>query len=64
MCKCVLLIVIRVLVTHNLSYLHRVDRILVMDEGRIVEQGSSSELRANPDSAFQEIAASSARTST
>ena len=47
----------RVLVTHNLSYLHRVDRILVMEEGRIVEQGSSVELRANPDSAFQEIAA-------
>ena len=44
------------MVTHNLSYLHRVDRILVMDEGRIVEQGSSSELRANLDSAFQEIA--------
>ena len=24
----------RVLVTHNLAYLHRVDRVLVMDQGR------------------------------
>merc|ERR1719225_1281236 len=47
----------RVLVTHNLSYLHRVDRILVMVDGLIVEQGTSAQLRANPDSAFQEFAA-------
>ncbi len=36
----------RLLVTHRLSALHRVDRILFMEEGRIVDQGSFEELLA------------------
>ncbi|WP_413290789.1 ABC transporter ATP-binding protein [Bdellovibrio sp. HCB337] len=34
----------RLLVTHRLTILHRVDRILFMQEGRIVDQGTYSEL--------------------
>ena len=47
----------RVLVTHNLAYLGQVDRILVLQEGRLVEQGSLQQLRARQTSAFQEFAA-------
>ncbi|WP_415063207.1 ABC transporter ATP-binding protein [Bdellovibrio sp.] len=36
----------RLLVTHRLSALHRVDRILFMEEGRIIDQGSFEELLA------------------
>jgi len=46
----------RVLVTHNLSYLHKVDRIMVMIDGEIVEQGTFNELKNNENSAFQEFA--------
>lgn len=39
----------RILVTHRLSALHRVDRILFMEEGRIIDEGSFDELiRRNP----------------
>ncbi|MNK73484.1 putative multidrug resistance ABC transporter ATP-binding/permease protein YheI [compost metagenome] len=34
----------RLLVTHRLSALHKVDRILFMEEGRIIDQGSFEEL--------------------
>jgi ABC-type multidrug transport system fused ATPase/permease subunit len=34
----------RLLVTHRLSALHKVDRILFMEEGRIIDQGSFAEL--------------------
>ena len=46
----------RVLVTHNLSFLHKVDKILVMMDGKIVEQGHIEKLRADESSAFQEFA--------
>ena len=46
----------RVLVTHNLSYLHKVDRILVMMDGRIVEQGHIDTLKADENSVFQNFA--------
>ena len=46
----------RVLVTHNLSYPGRVDRILVLQEGRLVEQGSLEQLRARNSESFQEFA--------
>lgn len=36
----------RLLVTHRLSALHQVDRILFMEEGRIIDQGSFEELLA------------------
>ena len=46
----------RVLVTHNLSYLARVDRILVLQDGRLVEQGSLEQLRERNSETFQEFA--------
>lgn len=36
----------RVLVTHRLSVLHRVDRIIFMDEGRVIDSGSFEEIYA------------------
>jgi len=45
----------RILVTHNLSYLHKVDRIIIMDNGKIVEDGSLEELSKKNDSAFKEF---------
>ena len=34
----------RILVTHNLSNLHKVDRILLLDDGKIIEEGTLEEL--------------------
>ena len=47
----------RVLVTHNTSLLvhDAVSRILVVDDGRIVEMGSFAELTSRPDSAFNRL---------
>ena len=45
----------RILVTHNLGFLHRVDRVLLMEDGRIQEQGTLEELSAKPGSSFHEF---------
>jgi ATP-binding cassette subfamily B protein len=37
-----------VLVTHRLANIRQVDRILVLDRGRLIEQGSHAELMAGP----------------
>lgn len=37
-------------IAHRLSVVRRIDRILVLDRGRIVESGSRAELLARPDS--------------
>ena len=42
-----LLLQVRILVTHGLMHLPQCDVIVVMDGGRIVEQGSYSELSEN-----------------
>ena len=45
----------RILVTHNLGFLHKMDSILVMDEGYIRTQGSLQELTEKNNSSFQEF---------
>ena len=45
----------RVLVTHNLGFLHKMDTILVMDGGVVQEQGSLDQLSANEGSSFSEF---------
>jgi ATP-binding cassette subfamily B protein len=37
-----------VLVTHRLANIREVDRILVLDRGKLIEQGSHAELMARP----------------
>lgn len=44
-----------VLVAHRLSTIRGVDSIGVVQEGRIVEQGSHSELVARPDGAYSRL---------
>ena len=34
-----------IVITHRLENIHKFDRIIVMDEGKIVEQGKYEELR-------------------
>lgn len=50
----------RILVTHRLSALPRVDRILFMEEGRIIDQGSFEELLAR-NQKFREYTTSVAK---
>merc|ERR1712032_1651455 len=45
----------RILVTHNLGFLHKMDSILVMEEGFIRTQGSLDELTKKGNSSFQEF---------
>ena len=46
---------ITVLVSHRAWTLRGVDRIYVLDEGRLVEQGGFTELLARPGSRFAEL---------
>jgi ABC-type multidrug transport system fused ATPase/permease subunit len=43
------------IVAHRLSTVRNADRILVMQEGRLVEMGSYEELAAKPDGAFRKM---------
>ncbi|KNC52888.1 uncharacterized protein AMSG_12229 [Thecamonas trahens ATCC 50062] len=47
----------RVLVTHYLHLLPRVDYVVCMDGGRVVQQGTYDELMAQPSGAFAELVA-------
>lgn len=53
----------RVLVTHRLSALHRVDRILFMEDGKLIDQGSYEELLAR-NQKFREYTTTVAKEST
>jgi ATP-binding cassette, subfamily B (MDR/TAP), member 1 len=44
-----------VLVAHRLSTIRGVDRIAVVQDGRIVEQGSHSELVSRPEGAYSRL---------
>ena len=45
----------RILVTHALHFLPYADNIILMDEGRITEQGTYEQLKARPDGAFARL---------
>ena len=42
-------------VAHRLSTIKNSDRILVFENGKIIEQGKHSELTANPKSHYKEL---------
>lgn len=47
------------LVTHRLGSIHTMDRILVLDQGRLVEDGRPQELLSNPASYYARLAGGS-----
>ncbi len=44
-----------VVIAHRLSTIQQMDRILVLDQGRIVEDGSHRELLKNPESLYRKL---------
>ena len=45
----------RILVTHSLGFLHKVDRILLFHDGKIVDEGTLKELQERKSEFFQEM---------
>ncbi|WP_410770779.1 ABC transporter ATP-binding protein [Fontibacillus sp. BL9] len=46
-----------IMIAHRLSTVQRADQILILESGRIVENGSRAELAGNPDSRFSRMLA-------
>jgi ABC-type multidrug transport system fused ATPase/permease subunit len=46
-----------IIIAHRLHTLHRVDDVLVLDGGRVVEHGDRAALAADPDSRFAQLLA-------
>jgi len=44
-----------IVIAHRLSTIQKMDRIIVVDDGRIIEQGSHSELLAKEDSLYKKL---------
>ncbi len=44
-----------IVVAHRLSTIQQLDRILVFDDGKVVEDGSHAELMARPDGAYRRL---------
>jgi len=44
-----------VIIAHRLSTVKNADRVYVLDEGRVIEEGSYHELRAREDGEFREM---------
>ncbi len=44
-----------IIIAHRLSTVHRLDRIIVMDHGQIIEDGKPDELYKNPEGAYRKL---------
>ncbi|MBI2462655.1 MAG: ABC transporter ATP-binding protein [Candidatus Spechtbacteria bacterium] len=44
-----------IVIAHRLSTISKMDRIVVLDNGKVVEQGTHAELIANPDSIYTKL---------
>ncbi len=44
-----------IVIAHRLSTIQKMDRIIVVDQGKILEEGSHQELLSNPDSLYKKL---------
>ncbi|MCS3824366.1 hypothetical protein [Salinibacter ruber] len=44
-----------VIIAHRVSTVKKADRVYVLDEGRVIEEGSYHELRAGENGEFREM---------
>lgn len=44
-----------IIIAHHLTTIHRVDHVLVLDDGKIVEYGDRESLEKNRDSLFYQL---------